>query len=190
MCRLYSIYSSFVCEERVSFFGRHPNSRAHPPCSAPPPSLSFFSISACGKRLYIATAIHSFFFIHSVWPLRPFLCVCVCGERKEISFIGNAMLTRHNLAQSGGEQLAAIHTHTKIFFFFFSFIIFILFFLDREKRRKDERMNGTRREVLDDDAIKKRVGWRESHVLDTSESLQQIHISTQRKKERRRERSR
>ena len=107
--------------------------------------------------------------------------VFVCVERKEISFIGNAMLTRHNLAQSGGEQ--QLYTHTKIFFFFFSFIIFILFFLDREKRRKDERMNGTRREVLDDDAIKKRVGWRESHVLDTSESLQQIHIHTE--KERR-----
>jgi hypothetical protein len=51
-------------------------------------------------------------------------------------------------------------------------------------------MNGTRREVLDDDAIKKRDGWRESQLLDTSESLQQTHISTQRKKERRRERSR
>lgn len=185
MCRLYSIYSSFVCEERVSFFGRHPNSRAHPPCSAPPSSPSSPFPPAVNAYISPPPFIHSFSFI----PFGRCGRFCVCVERKEISFIGNAMLTRHNLAQSGGEQ--QLYTHTKIFFFFFfSFIIFILFFLDREKRRKDERMNGTRREVLDDDAIKKRVGWRESHVLDTSESLQQIHISTQRKKERRRERSR
>jgi hypothetical protein len=80
-----------------------------------------------------------------------------------------------------------LYTHTKIFFFFFSFIIFILFFLDREKRRKDERMNGTRREVLDDDAIKKRDGWRESQLLDTSESLQQTYIHTEKERETERE---
>jgi hypothetical protein len=56
-------------------------------------------------------------------------------ERKEISFIGNAMLTRHNLAQSGGEQLSS-YTHTQRYSSSSSLLLFLYYFSLIEKREE------------------------------------------------------
>lgn len=37
------------------------------------------------------------------------------------------MLTRHNLAQSGGEQLAAIHTHKDILLLLLFYYFYIIY---------------------------------------------------------------
>jgi hypothetical protein len=56
-------------------------------------------------------------------------------ERKEISFIGNAMLTRDNLAQSGGEQLSS-YTHTQRYSSSSSLLLFLYYFSLIEKREE------------------------------------------------------